>query len=135
MWPNGQRTRGSRLCRMHAEGTVATFVDTRAGHLHLGDNFGCATVADFDRWGVLADSQAYLGGSVAAFWTVVPDGVVTVTLTLIPGWRLPSGFAWNRGHDDGCSGRSSRLCFDTSSSTRDPADTRPLAAMALDVLG
>jgi hypothetical protein len=70
-----------RYLALHPEGICATFVLTRAGYLHAGDNFGCATIADFGRWGVLADTQAYLGGRVAAFWTVVPDGVATVTLT------------------------------------------------------
>jgi hypothetical protein len=70
-----------RYLALHPEGLCGTFVLTRAGHPELGDNWGCATLADFGRWGVLADTQAYLGGSVAAFWTVVPDGVATVTLS------------------------------------------------------
>ncbi len=70
-----------RYLALHAEGICATFV-TPGG---LGDNFGCATLADFQRWGVLADTQAYLGGTVAAFWTVVPNGVATVTLRFSAG--------------------------------------------------
>jgi hypothetical protein len=53
----------ARYLALHADGVCATFVGTRAGRRALGDNFGCATVASFDRWGVLADSQAYLGGT------------------------------------------------------------------------
>lgn len=70
-----------RYLALHAQGICATLV-TPGG---LGDNFGCATLADFQRWGVLADTQAYLGGTVAAFWTVVPDGVATVTLRFSAG--------------------------------------------------
>ncbi len=64
----------------NAEGICATFTLSRDVRPQLGDNAGCATEADFARWGILADAQAYLGGTVAAFWTVVPDGVATVTL-------------------------------------------------------
>lgn len=70
----------ARDLALRAGGICATFVVTRTGRRALGDNFGCATVATFDRWGVLADSQAHLGGTIAAFWTVVPDDVATVTL-------------------------------------------------------
>jgi hypothetical protein len=67
----------ARYLAVHPEGICATFIVRRA----LGDNFGCATLADFQRWGVLADTQAYLGGSVAVWWTVVPDRVATVILS------------------------------------------------------
>jgi hypothetical protein len=69
-----------RYLALHPEGICATFIPPHATGLDLGDNFGCATLADFARWGVLADGSAYLGGTVGAFWTVVPDGVATVTV-------------------------------------------------------
>jgi hypothetical protein len=88
--PRGQRTQilaaqTRYLAYLHylaenGEGVCATFMLTRGVRPELGDNAGCATRADFARWGVLADTQAYLGGTLAAFWTVVPDGVATVTL-------------------------------------------------------
>ncbi len=65
-----------RYLALHPDGICATFLLRRG----LGDNFGCATLASFRHWGVLADTQAYLGGHVAVWWTVVPDGVATVTL-------------------------------------------------------
>jgi hypothetical protein len=65
-----------RYLALHPAGICATFLL----HRGLGDNFGCATLASFRHWGVLADTQAYLGGHVAVWWTVVPDGVATVTL-------------------------------------------------------
>jgi hypothetical protein len=79
-----------RYLALHPEGLCATFVLTRAGRPELGDNFGCAALAEFGKWGVLADTQAYLGGSTAAFWTVVPDGIATVTLSFVtPGTTPP----------------------------------------------
>jgi hypothetical protein len=44
----------------------------------------CATIAEFERWGVLVDASVYLDHA-AVFWTVVPDGVATVTLRFVPG--------------------------------------------------
>jgi hypothetical protein len=64
----------------HPEGICATFVPAHATALDLVDNLGCARLSDFQRWGVLADASAYLGGRIGVFWTVVPDGVATVTL-------------------------------------------------------
>ena len=61
---------------LRAGGVCATFTVRR----ELGDNFGCATLTDFGEWGVLADTNAYIGGAVAVFWTVVPDGIASVTL-------------------------------------------------------
>jgi hypothetical protein len=54
-----------------------------ARRLDLADNLGCATLADFGRWGVLADADAPLPHA-AVFWTVVPDGVAQVT------WQFPA---------------------------------------------
>lgn len=73
-----------RYLALHAEGICATFVPRHARSLDLADNLGCATMADFERWGVLADASAYLGRGVGVFWTVVPDGVATVTLRFSP---------------------------------------------------
>jgi hypothetical protein len=69
-----------RYLARHPDGICATFVPAGATALDLVDNLGCATLADFQRWGVLADASAYLGGRIGVFWTVVPDGVATVTL-------------------------------------------------------
>jgi hypothetical protein len=76
-----------RYLALHPEGICATFITPRTREIGWGDTFGCATLADFQRWGVLADASAYLGGGVGAFWTVVPDGVATVTL----GYAEPNG--------------------------------------------
>lgn len=67
-----------RYLALHPEGICATFVPSGARQLDLADNLGCATLADFGRWGVLADADALLPHA-AVFWTVVPDGVAQVT--------------------------------------------------------
>jgi hypothetical protein len=69
-----------RYLALHPEGICATFIPRHAKALDLADNFGCATMANFGQWGVLADGSAYLGSGVGVFWTVVPDGVATVIL-------------------------------------------------------
>jgi hypothetical protein len=69
-----------RYLARHPDGICATFVPAHATALDLVDNLGCATLADFQRWGVLADASAYLGGRIGVFWTVVPDEVATFTL-------------------------------------------------------
>jgi hypothetical protein len=65
-----------RYLALHPEGICAGYL-TRQG---TADNLGCATLAGFHRWGVLADGEAYLGGTIGVFWSVVPDGVASVTL-------------------------------------------------------
>lgn len=62
---------------LHADGVCAGYPTGRRGGLV------CATVAEFRRWGVLADASVYLDHE-AVFWTVVPDGVATVTLRFVP---------------------------------------------------
>jgi hypothetical protein len=70
-----------RYLAVHAEGLCAGFRTTnQAG----GDGLACATVADFERWGVLVDASVYLDHA-AVFWTVVPDGVASVTLRFVAG--------------------------------------------------
>jgi hypothetical protein len=65
-----------RYLAQHAEGICAGYPDpTRKG----GGGLICATAAEFERWGVLVDASVYLDHA-AVFWTVVPDGVATVTL-------------------------------------------------------
>lgn len=71
---------GSYLA-VHAEGVCAGYpTPLRAG----GGGLACATFAEFQRWGVLVDASVYLDRA-AVFWTVVPDGVATVTLRFVPG--------------------------------------------------
>lgn len=72
-----------RYQALHPEGVCATFVPSGARELDLTDNLGCATLADFERWGVLADGEAFLDHG-PVFWTVVPDGVAQVTLRFAP---------------------------------------------------
>lgn len=67
-----------RYLARHPAGVCATFVPAGARRLDLADNLGCATLADFGRWGVLADADAVLPHATV-FWTVVPDGVAKVT--------------------------------------------------------
>jgi hypothetical protein len=62
---------------LHADGVCAGYPTGRKGALV------CATVAEFHRWGVLVDATVYLDHA-AVFWTVVPDGVATVTLRFVP---------------------------------------------------
>ncbi len=70
-----------RYLALHAEGICAGYrTATPAG----GHGLHCATVAGFERWGVLVDASVYLDHA-AVFWTVVPDGVATVTLRFVPG--------------------------------------------------
>jgi hypothetical protein len=68
-----------RYLTLHPEGICATFV-RHPPTPDITDGLMCATLADFERWEVLADASSYLGGRVAVFWTAVPDGVATVTL-------------------------------------------------------
>lgn len=75
-----------RYQALHPEGVCATFVPAGAHQLDLADNLGCATLADFGRWGVLADADAILPRA-AVFWTVVPDAVAKVT------WQFAGGTA------------------------------------------
>jgi hypothetical protein len=71
----------SRYLALHAEGVCAGYPALpRRG----GGGPVCATVAEFQRWGVLVDAIVYLDHAVV-FWTVVPDGVATVTLRFVPG--------------------------------------------------
>jgi hypothetical protein len=70
----------------HAEGVCAGYPDpTRTG----GGGLIRATVAEFERWGVLVDASVYLDHA-AVFWTVVPDGVATVTLRFSPDGSEPA---------------------------------------------
>jgi hypothetical protein len=62
---------------LHADGVCAGYPTGRKGALV------CATIAEFQRWGVLVDASVYLDHA-AVFWTVVPDGVATVTLRFVP---------------------------------------------------
>lgn len=69
-----------RYLALHADGVCAGYPATpRAG----SGGLMCATVAEFQRWGVLVDASVYLDHA-AVFWTVVPDGVATVTLRFVP---------------------------------------------------
>jgi len=47
-----------RYLALHPEGIWATFVPRHAVRLDRADNLGCATLADFERCGVLADHTA-----------------------------------------------------------------------------
>ena len=47
--------------------------------LEAGTTFSCATVADFERWGVLADANLVIDNRPTC-WTPVPDRVASVTL-------------------------------------------------------
>lgn len=69
-----------RYLALHAEGICASYFPSHARKLDIADNLpSCATLADFGRWGVLVDASVYLAHA-AVFWTVVPDGVATLTL-------------------------------------------------------
>ncbi|MGI8712431.1 MAG: hypothetical protein ACR2NR_04465 [Solirubrobacteraceae bacterium] len=70
-----------RYLALHAEGICAGYRTATPASSH---SLQCATVASFERWGVLVDASVYLGHA-AVFWTVVPDGVATVTLRFVPG--------------------------------------------------
>lgn len=75
-----------RYLAQHAEGVCAGYPDpTRTG----GGGLICATAAEFQRWGVLVDASVYLDHA-AVFWTVVPDGVATVTLRFSPNGSKPA---------------------------------------------
>jgi hypothetical protein len=69
-----------RYLALHAEGVCAGLVAPGIPGLEGGTTAGCATVADFERWGVLADADVVIDGR-PTFWTVVPDGVASVTLS------------------------------------------------------
>jgi len=69
-----------RFLALHAQGICAGY---RAATPAGSHGLQCATVADFDRWGVLVDASVYIDHA-AVFWTVVPDGVATVTLRFVP---------------------------------------------------
>lgn len=78
-----------RYLDLHAEGICATVLPAHAATLQR-DDLGCATPADFAGRGLLADASAYLGSHIGVFWTVVPDGVATVTISFSdPNGRAP----------------------------------------------
>jgi hypothetical protein len=68
-----------RYAALHPEGICAGWAPSGTSSLAAGDTFGCATTAELDRWGILADASGRLGGT-PVFWTVVPDAVAAVTL-------------------------------------------------------
>lgn len=70
-----------RYVALHAEGICAGYRTATPAGSHA---LQCATVAGFEQWGVLVDASVYLDHA-AVFWTVVPDGVATVTLRFVPG--------------------------------------------------
>jgi hypothetical protein len=73
-----------RYLALHAEGICASYFPAHARKVDLANNLpNCATLADFGRWGVLVDASVCLD-HVAVFWTVVQDGVATVTLRFVP---------------------------------------------------
>jgi hypothetical protein len=72
-----------RFEAVHPEGLCADLAGTGRGAQGGTNTFVCATLTSFGRWGVLADASSYLDGK-PLFWTVVPDGVATVTLKFTP---------------------------------------------------
>jgi hypothetical protein len=72
-----------RYLALHPEGICAGY---RTATPTGGPALMCATLANFQRWGVLVDASVYLDHA-AVFWTVVPDGVATVTLGFVTGGR------------------------------------------------
>jgi hypothetical protein len=70
-----------RYLALHPEGVCAAWLGPGVGN---AANLMCGAMANFERWGIMADASSALNGT-PVFWTVVPDVVSTVTLRFVPG--------------------------------------------------
>jgi hypothetical protein len=77
-----------RYQALHPEGICAAWATRHTMALDAGEDFGCATMADLERYGILVDANAPLRRD-GVFWTVVPDGVATASLRFAPGQGIP----------------------------------------------